>query len=258
MAWDARIAFHALLPNRRVRRLQAAFFQTFYSKFKVIQTMVSELAQGLSFAGKPKFLAGAAISAVALLLGPGTAQAIGFEGHYAFDNWTQDIPPGSNAYFVNNTAGSPPSVSLVTPNDTTGTTTFTILAETTGTWTFHYDLAIQPGTTGGEFTAGYVYYYGDVSNIAYNFLVDQSSLHSGGGSPPISILRNASGELPTIGFYITQSSPTDFPLPLGAFTISILNVPSTATNPAPEPSSLALFAIGAMGLRMARRARGSV
>jgi hypothetical protein len=174
-------------------------------------------------------LATAGLAAVAL---PGAAKA-DFSGYYAPGNWTLTNSGGSTNGFVD-TSGAPASITLhggSSGSGTLGDTDFTIAAAASGTLSFHWSYF---STDTGTYDAAYF-----LLNGVPTFLADNGSQGSGDFS-----IALAAGN--TFGFRVES---LDNLFGDGELTIS------NFVAPVPEPSTLALLALGAVGVAMVMRRR---
>jgi hypothetical protein len=175
-------------------------------------------------------LATAGLAAVAL---PGAAKA-DFSGYYAPGNWTLTNSGGSTDGHVD-TSGAPASITLFGGNSQSGTpgdTDFTIAAAASGTLSFHWSYF---STDTGPYDAAYF-----LLNGVPTFLADNGSQGSGDFSITLAPGTN------TIGFRVES---LDNLLGDGELTIS------NFVAPVPEPSTLALLALGAIGVAIVMRRR---
>ena len=202
-------------------------------------------------------LAYAVVSALALL-GPMSAQAtdVSFnQGYYTFSNWTITDSSDAQDGSVSNNTPAHDQVELAGPT-TRGVTSMTIAAAAAGTFEFSWqyfnaDPAINFGSD-----AGYYLYYGDANSpdaAGRHSLVSNGDNVWHGFSGVIDIVA-VNGVLPIIGFYVSSnrnSVPDPSYFDVGQFIAPL------APSAAPEPSSLSLLAVGALGLAARRRARRS-
>jgi hypothetical protein len=175
----------------------------------------------------------------ALMVAPNAAHA-GFIGYYDPTNWTFTNAPGDGSV---DTSGAPNSITVTGANNgscigciVNYNTDYTITAAVTGTWTFdwQYSTADLPGYDWGGYLLNGVF-----AQLATN----------GGDSGNISLAVNA-GDV--IGFRVNC---TDCVAGAGTISISNFSALSSGASAAPEPSSLALMALGASGIVAARRRR---
>jgi hypothetical protein len=175
----------------------------------------------------------------ALMVAPNAAHA-GFIGYYDPTNWTLTAAPGDGSV---DTSGAPSSITVIGANNGIGignfvnyNTDYTITAAATGTWTFDwsYTSLDSPGYDWGGYLLNGVF-----TQLA------SSSPNSGNVSIAVS-----SGDV--IGFEVGCS---DCVIQPGNLAISNFSAPSSGASAAPEPSSLALMALGASGIVAARRRR---
>jgi hypothetical protein len=176
-------------------------------------------------------LATASLAAVAI---PSAAKAdpADFSGPYAPANWTFTNTGGSTDGSVN-TAGAPVSISLTGGNSgsgTSGTTNFTIAAVASGMVSFDWNYTSAD-------TGSY-----DIGNFLLNgtptFLANNN-----GGSGTFTIAVNA-GDI--FGFQVFSQDNS-----FGAGTLTVANF----SAPVPEGSTLALFALGSVGILILMRRR---
>jgi hypothetical protein len=175
-------------------------------------------------------------------LAPAAAEA-DFIGPYAVGNWTTTTTPASDGSV--DTSLEPASITLISSNNgISGSTDFTIAAQTAGIWEF--DWSYTSGDTGAYDQGGFLL------NGAFTLLACNDSACASGGQPDpqagsISIPVN-SGDI--IGFRVLATDAIFGP---GFLTISNFDAP-TATS-VPEPTSLALLALGSVGLALIRSRR---
>lgn len=176
-------------------------------------------------------LATASLAAVAI---PAAAKADldDFSGPYAPANWTFMNTGGSTDGNVN-TSGAPASITLTGGNSgslTSGTTNFTIAAVASGMLSFDWNYSSSDSSS-----------Y-DVGNFLLNgtptFLANNN-----GGSGTFTIALNA-GDV--FGFQVFSQDNQ-----LGPGVLTIANF----SAPVPEGSTLALFALGAVGILIVMRRR---
>lgn len=170
------------------------------------------------------------LTVVAALAAFGTAAKADFSGYYAPGNWTTD-ELGSGVGFVD-TSGAPASVTLIGGDDGFDADTYwTINSAAAGTVSFDWSYSSfdDPGYDGG------FYVVTDLSNWIFLSTTDGET-----GSISFDV---AAGEL--FGFNIYSEDGL-----FGAGALTITNF----SAPVPEPTSLALLGIGAIGL-VARRRR---
>jgi hypothetical protein len=192
---------------------------------------------------KNRFWASAALGVFALL--GTTAAHAGFTGYYEFSNWTQNNAPGSSILTDSPGAGDltlrgPTAISMLT---------YTIQAETTGTWFFDWAYAttdIVPPSNIRD-NAGYLLYWGSTP-VPYMIIRNDISPKFG-ASPPIEIARNAEGLLPTIGFYVEAKAANNF---RGVLTISDFNIVPDSTS-VPEPPDLLMFGTAGLIISLTKR-----
>lgn len=172
-------------------------------------------------------LATAGLAAVAI---PAAAKA-DFSGPYAPPNWTFENTGTSNGFV--NTSGAPASITLTGGNSGSGAgdTNFTIAAVASGLLSFNWS-------------------YSSSDSLSYdtgNFLLNGSPTflaNNSGGSGMFSIPLT-SGDV--FGFNVHSMDNAFGP---GVLTVSNFNAP------VPESSTLALFALGSVGVLVLLRRRG--
>jgi hypothetical protein len=176
-------------------------------------------------------LAGYAILPSLAVLAPCAAEAFqinDFTGPYDVGNWTISNPVGGTV----NTAGAPASVIMIGPNaGSGGVLDFTIAAVAEGDWSFDwaYSSVDSKFYDGGGYLLNGVY-----SELAQN----DSAVKS--GSISLGVLNND-----LIGFRVRSSD--------GIFGPGVLTVTNFSAPAVPEPTTLALLALGAVGLARVRR-----
>ena len=174
-------------------------------------------------------LATASLAAVAI---PAAAKADleDFSGPYAPANWTFTNTGTSNGNV--NTSGAPASIILTGGNSGggSGTTNFTIAAVASGMLTFDWNYS---STDSGSYDIGNFLLNGTPTFLANN----------NGGSGTFSIAVNA-GDI--FGFQVFSQDNSFGP---GVLTVANFSAP------VPEGSTLALFALGAVGILIVMRRR---
>lgn len=176
-------------------------------------------------------LAGYAALPALALLGAGAAQAA-FIGPYAVGNWTTTSTAGGSV----DTSGAPASITVVGPDTGSNSSQqidFTIAAVADGIWSF--DWSYSSTDSAGYDGAGWLL------NGAFSLLANASG--NSGSSGAINVLT---GDV--IGFRVYSTDDTFGP---GVLTVANFDAPV----PAPEPTALSLFALGAVGVAAARRRR---
>ncbi len=168
-----------------------------------------------------------------------------FTGPYDVSNWTLTL---NNSDGGVDTTNAPVSITLIGPDNnsgTAGTTDFTIAAAGTGTWSFSWEYTSED--TNAFDGAGWLL-NGVYTEVADNQLAMDSPGDVATGSESIPVVL---GDI--IGFRVRSSDKT---LGAGFFTISDFEAPVDVTPPGvPAPSTLALLALGATGLGIARQRR---
>ena len=173
-------------------------------------------------------LATAGLAAVAM---PGAAKA-DFSGYYAPGNWTLTNTGDSNGFV--DTSGAPASITLhggSSQSGNPGDTDFTIATAAAGPLSFHWSYF---STDTGTYDSAYF-----LLNGKPTFLADNGSQGSGDFSIALS-----NGDI--LGFRVHTA---DNLFGDGELTISEFSAP------VPEGSTLALLALGALGVAMVMRRR---
>ena len=173
-------------------------------------------------------LATAGLAAVAM---PGAAKA-DFSGYYAPGNWTLTNTGDSNGFV--DTSGAPASITLhggSSQSGNPGDTDFTIATAAAGPLSFHWSYF---STDTGTYDSAYF-----LLNGKPTFLADNGSQGSGDFSIALS-----NGDI--LGFRVHTA---DNLFGDGELTISEFSAP------VPEGSTLALLALGAVGVAMVTRRR---
>jgi hypothetical protein len=175
-------------------------------------------------------LATASLAAVAI---PAAAKAdlADFSGPYAPANWTFTNTGTSNGNV--NTAGAPASITLTggASGSGSGTTNFTIAAVASGLLTFDWNYF---STDSGSY---------DIGNFLLNGVTTFLASNASQGNGTFSIAVN-SGDV--FGFQVFSQDNIAGP---GVLTISNFSAP------VPEGSTLALFALGSVGILILMRRR---
>lgn len=174
-------------------------------------------------------------AAPALALAAPAVAAADFSGPYDVSNWA--ITPVNSDPTVD-TSGAPASVIITGPNNGTnlpGTLDFTIAVVGSGTWSFHWEYT-SVDTDGFDNGAWLL-------NDGAPVLLAQNSDSPASGNESIPVVA---GNI--IGWRVESK---DNLLGPGILTISNFSAPEAAGE-VPAPSTLALLALGASGVALAR------
>ena len=174
------------------------------------------------------------------LLGFSMTASADFSGYYAPSNWLIGHAPDALTDFGSfNTTGAPGSITLVGSDsnpavDTFSRVDFTIIAPAAGTFSFNW--AYTSTDTAGAFydPAGYR------KNGQFQLTAD------GGGNSQSGLVSVLVAAGDTIGFHVTTLDNLG-----GSASLTISNFHA----PVPEPASVAMLALGLLGLGGAAAAR---
>jgi hypothetical protein len=207
-------------------------------------------------------LLGYTAASILALLAPVSAQAIGFEGYYAYPGWTTTNTSTSNNGVVLTDTPVVGQIQLKGPfkstsgNSSAGAISYTIVAEAEGS--FSFDFSYFVANVNSNYSAGYYLYYGDPhappTNLAggRHTVVQSSSGLWTGSSGTIDIFAQGN-TLPTIGFFVSTLATTITQTNRAKIDIIGFSVISSAVGSVPEPSILSLFAAGAFGISLVRQ-----
>ena len=178
-------------------------------------------------------------AAPALVLAAPAMASAAFTGPYDVSNWTLTNLSADGSV---DTSNAPASITITGGDNGTGlpgTTDFTIASAGTGTWSFDWEYT---SVDTNDFDGA-----GWLLNGVYAEVADNAS--QGTGSQSIAV---AAGDI--IGFRVRTQDNVFGP---GVFTISDFDAPVDVIPPpsVPAPSTLALLALGASGLSVARKRR---
>ena len=177
------------------------------------------------------------------LLGFSMTASADFSGYYAPSNWLIGHGPDVSTDFgsVDTTMGATGSITLIGSDSGSGSTSyvdFTIIAPAAGSFSFNWDYTSNDPSLALYDSAGYV------KNIQFQLTTDAGDSSQSGLMR--SVLGVEAGD--KIGFHVTTQDNL-----FGSASLTISNFNFHA--PVPEPTSVAMMALGLLGLAGVAAAR---